>query len=236
MNTLSGNSTSLAELNTQSAQPVWLIDSDELSDALTLGLHPQYEIHSVNSCFEFFESCRVKQAGVVIINEHVHDFIALSFLEKLRIVGSPFRVIVIGSQSSISEVVLMLEKGVASYLALPIDFKRLKASLQMAFAKSKKLEVKLSYARLVKGLSEREREIFSFVCQGLKNSDIAKVLALSQRTVEVHRQHISKKLGDLSALRILYELSKANDDGLFDNEETLTSYPVLGGNMRRPTS
>ena len=62
--------------------------------------------------------------------------------------------------------------------------------------------------RLFETLSRRERQIFVLVCQGLRNGDIAELLNLSQRTVEVHRAHISRKLGNASPIRLLYELTQ----------------------------
>ena len=54
------------------------------------------------------------------------------------------------------------------------------------------------------------------ICRGLKNGDIAALLELSQRTVEVHRAHISRKLGDAAPIRLLYELILAEGEILFN--------------------
>lgn len=44
-------------------------------------------------------------------------------------------------------------------------------------------------------LTEREREIFRLLGQGLSSKKIADALGLSERTVEVHRSSIKRKLG-----------------------------------------
>lgn len=44
-------------------------------------------------------------------------------------------------------------------------------------------------------LSSRERDVFHHLVDGLKNREVAAVLGLSPRTVEVHRAHIQEKLG-----------------------------------------
>jgi DNA-binding NarL/FixJ family response regulator len=44
-------------------------------------------------------------------------------------------------------------------------------------------------------LSRREREVFDLVVRGHTNHQIAKLLFISARTADTHRQHIFKKLG-----------------------------------------
>lgn len=44
-------------------------------------------------------------------------------------------------------------------------------------------------------LSEREREVFLLIAQGLTNQQIAEKLVISPSTVQTHRSHIMEKLG-----------------------------------------
>lgn len=44
-------------------------------------------------------------------------------------------------------------------------------------------------------LTSREREVFNLVTQGLTNAQIATLLSISRRTVEVHRANMLRKLG-----------------------------------------
>jgi DNA-binding CsgD family transcriptional regulator len=45
------------------------------------------------------------------------------------------------------------------------------------------------------GLTQREIEIAAFICQGMKNVDIAQQLCISEHTVSNHVRHIFEKLG-----------------------------------------
>jgi DNA-binding CsgD family transcriptional regulator len=47
----------------------------------------------------------------------------------------------------------------------------------------------------VEALSNRELELFQLTGQGREIAEIAEIMNISPRTVEVHRSHIKKKLG-----------------------------------------
>jgi len=52
-------------------------------------------------------------------------------------------------------------------------------------------------------LSPREREIFYFLANGMQNSEIARTLFISPRTVETHRARVVRKLGLKSNAEII---------------------------------
>jgi len=57
----------------------------------------------------------------------------------------------------------------------------------------------------VASLTDREREVFACIGEGLSTRKIAEKYGLSERTVEVHRANIKKKLGYEDAAQVLRE-------------------------------
>jgi DNA-binding NarL/FixJ family response regulator len=51
-----------------------------------------------------------------------------------------------------------------------------------------------SDARSLEGITEREREVLTYVARGLSNAEIAEILTLSEGTVKTHVKHIFSKL------------------------------------------
>ncbi len=51
-------------------------------------------------------------------------------------------------------------------------------------------------------LTERERQVVDLMVEGCANKDIATRLAISRRTVEVHRSHVMAKLELTSVAKI----------------------------------
>ena len=61
-------------------------------------------------------------------------------------------------------------------------------------------------------LSLREKEIMLLIADGLKNSEIAGKLFLSNRTIETHKTHIIKKLGLKSTVELMRFAVKNYDE------------------------
>jgi len=63
---------------------------------------------------------------------------------------------------------------------------------------------KLTYGRpSLEILTEREREVLAGLARGLTNKQIACLLGISHRTIEVHRARLMKKLGVRSLSAVL---------------------------------
>ncbi|MCV0426609.1 MAG: LuxR C-terminal-related transcriptional regulator [Roseibium sp.] len=59
------------------------------------------------------------------------------------------------------------------------------------------------FAKNYASLSNREREVFHCVLNGMVNKSIALSLGISHRTVEIHRTRIMKKFGVRNAIELL---------------------------------
>ncbi len=55
-------------------------------------------------------------------------------------------------------------------------------------------------------LSEREKDILRLIVNGLENKAIARMLFISVKTVETHKENLKVKLG-LKSIRELYDLA-----------------------------
>ncbi|MEQ9425567.1 MAG: LuxR C-terminal-related transcriptional regulator [Cyclobacteriaceae bacterium] len=61
----------------------------------------------------------------------------------------------------------------------------------------------------IEGLSDRERQVFQFLQDGLTSKQIAKKLKISHHTVDTHRRSILKKSGEKSTKILLIKASQA---------------------------
>jgi FixJ family two-component response regulator len=114
--------------------------------------------------------------------------------------------VVYSNAPTTDKVVSAMLSGALDYLEWPFDFPR----LDLAFRRmAKNGEVlhdrarrRLAAREKVGHLSLREREVLHHIVGGLSNKQIADVLRISPRTVEIHRSNLMHKLNAQSAADI----------------------------------
>lgn len=124
---------------------------------------------------------------------------AMSGLELQRQVKDRnLPVVVITGHGDVATARQALRGGAVDFLEKPIDEADLFAAVDNALRSdaehvARLHELESMRARLQR-LTEREREVFARVTDGLHNREIAAELGISQRTVEVHRARLMEKL------------------------------------------
>ena len=117
-----------------------------------------------------------------------------------RIAGSPaITAFVAAEQLSISESRAILRGGARDLLPAPLDPRLVRRTIDAALADWRAAQDTLARRREAEvrlaALTPRERDILDAIAAGLGNKAIARQLALSPRTVEVHRANIMRRAG-----------------------------------------
>jgi FixJ family two-component response regulator len=175
-----------------------IVDSDSRSraeqarTAFALGHHA--EVYS--DLAEFLD--RPPANGIVLVRERVMDLSLDELFERLGQRGVWVPLIVCAEEPQIERVVSAIKDGALDYLQLPLEAGRLARSLArvaeeadaQGFARRSLAEAR----RRVAQLSKREREVLELLALGSSNKLIARELAISPRTVEIHRSNMMTKL------------------------------------------
>ncbi len=160
--------------------------------------------------------------GIVLIEDAPDIGNAWDFLARMLRRGVWLPVIATAHAIDPERVVTTIKSGALDYLPLPLDPPRLLAALQRTEREAKVLGAVQRKAvdareRLAQ-LTAREREVLESLTAGASNKAIARDLAISPRTVEIHRANMMAKLGAghaADAVRLRLEAAMGPAPGQF---------------------
>ena len=135
-------------------------------------------------------------------------------IEHMTDHGAWLPVIAFSDGPDTGQVVKAVLAGALDYLEWPCDTARILTAIELAESAAASIgSLRLREARArsrVQKLTRREREVLEGVADGLSNRLIGERLAISPRTVEIHRANMLTKMGanhTSEAIRIAIEAS-----------------------------
>lgn len=182
-------------------QTVYIIDDDEdIREGFSLLLETVGQRHEVySSAIEFLESFHVEMSGCLVLDIRMPRMSGLELQQKLSEEGSVLPVIFITGHGDIPMAVEAMRRGALDFVRKPFReqnvLDRINEALDLDAGKRKILLDRQQVLERMGNLSEREREVLELVALGKMNKVVAADLAISERTVEVHRANVMKKLG-----------------------------------------
>lgn len=204
---------------------IFIVDDDAaVRDSLGLLCESEgWQVECFDSAEAFIAGYRPERAGCLVLDVRMPRMNGLELHERLARHTNHLPVIFLTAHGTIPMTVRALKAGAVDFLTKPVDGAVLVERIRAALAgeqESREREEAMNArrARLAE-LTEREREIVSFVLAGYSNKAIARYLGISHRTVEAHRSKILKKTQTAS----VYELAKLARECGFDMEPAIPS-------------
>ena len=144
-------------------------------------------------------------------SHEVHDLI-----EAMAQTGNWIPLVAYAQEPAIPRVVRAVLAGAMDYIDWPVGEAQVRLAIDMAeqsgaASGNARLREAMARSRIQK-LTRREREVLEGVADGLSNRLIGERLAISPRTVEIHRANMLNKMGanhTSEAIRIAIEASLA---------------------------
>ena len=196
------------------SQTVFIVDDDEgVRDGLSLLLATigqSCELFESGQDFldEYDESAR----GCLVLDIRMPRMTGLDLQKKLQEMGSRLPIIFITGHGDIPMAVEAMRRGALDFIRKPFRehdlLERINEALNIDEDAYRKARDREELAEKLSTLSQREMEVFDRVADGQMNKVIAADLGISERTVEVHRGQVMKKLG----VRTLAQLVRAKID------------------------
>jgi two-component system, LuxR family, response regulator FixJ len=180
--------------------PIYLVDDDEAvrHALITLLATLGYTVSGFDSAETFLNTIDLSKPGVLLLDQRMNGMSGLELQKELGIRGIDMPVIFITGHGDIPMSVIAMRSGAVTVLEKPFNNRLLIDSLEEALATvRKKSAVHLLQADIrsrFETLTTREQEVMKYVVQGMTNRTIAEIMKLSNRTVEVHRSKVMKKM------------------------------------------
>jgi two-component system response regulator FixJ len=202
-------------------QTIFVVDDDDgIREALglmldTVGL--PYELF--DSGVDFLASYDPDRGGCLILDVRMPNMTGLDVQLKLNELESLLPIIIITGHGDIPMAVEAMRRGALDFVRKPFReqdiLDRINEALEFAIDSHRAQLNRQDLASRIATLSERENTVFHSVAAGVMNKVIAVEHGLSERTVEVHRSQIMKKLNvrtlaQLVRIKLETELASAD--------------------------
>lgn len=180
---------------------IFVVDDDEaMRHSLSLLLKTAgYSVEAFSNPATFLESCDPGSGGCLILDVKMPGMDGPALQTELSKRGLQLSVIFLTGYGTIPMAVSTIKAGAIDFLTKPVDGALLLARVRDALLRNQEITDQMAECRyvadLLARLTKREREIMDLAIAGRTNKEIARLLGISYRTVEIHRSQILKKTG-----------------------------------------
>ncbi len=189
-------------MTTRNADPtVFIVDDDAaVRDSLGLLLRSVGMVsEAYASADAFLASFDPARPGCLVLDVRMPGTSGLELQARLHERGAALPIVFLTAHGDIEMAVRAVKAGAADFVQKPFRDQDLLDKLQAALAQDAELrrqraDVEEIGSRIA-SLTPRERQLLELVVAGRANKEIAQDLGISQRTVEIHRAHVMRKMG-----------------------------------------
>ena len=185
----------------QESQCVYVVDDDEaVRDAMAMLLDSaDLEHRCFASADAFLQHAEQARRGCLVLDIRMPGTGGLELQQRLCDLGSTLPILFLTGHGDVPMAVEAMRQGAFDFLRKPVnetDFlERIQQALDLEAGDWRERQDLEDLRARVETLTEREHEVFECVARGIANKAIAGELGISERTVEVHRAQVMKKLG-----------------------------------------
>ena len=203
---------------TASEQIIHVVDDDEaLRDSMTWMLEGNnYKVATYDSADAFLRVISPVMVGCVVLDVRMPGMSGLELFEELGRRGCSLPVVFITGHGDVPMAVAALKKGAVDFIEKPFseaDMLRLiEQCLTLERGNRDKRLQEADTVRRLEHLTQREREVLGLIIVGKLNKQIADVLGISIKTVEVHRARVMEKMGVNSLAELVQHVVTVDPD------------------------
>ena len=188
---------------------VYVVDDDEaMRDSLKWLLEShELKVETYASGEAFLQAFSNNMNGCLVLDVRMPGMSGLDLYERLQARASTLPVVFITGHGDVPMAVSALKKGAADFIEKPFNDKDVLALIESCMKQDRTAAAKraecASMMQRLESLTQREREVLNLIVTGKLNKQIADALAISIKTVEVHRSRVMEKMGASSVAELV---------------------------------
>jgi two-component system response regulator FixJ len=157
-----------------------------------------WRVEAFDSPEKFLDSYDPERPGCIVLDLRMPEISGLTVQKRLAERGSNAPIIFITGFADVSAAVSAMKGGAVDFLQKPFSSRQLLSRIEQANQEDAALRqaraTRLEVEQRLEQLTPREEQVLELIVAGLLNKQIAAQLRIAQRTVEVHRSQIMKKM------------------------------------------
>ncbi|MCP4453240.1 MAG: response regulator transcription factor [Planctomycetes bacterium] len=185
-------------------QTVFVVDDEEsIRKAIARTLKElDVEVALFGSGRECLKSIAKRPCHLLITDIKMPEMDGIELLGLAKAQTPWLSVLMVTGFGDVPLAVKALKMGASDFVEKPLERRSFLASVKTLLENSSHLD-----ALLGKTLTKAERRIVRFIVSGQSSKDIAAQLFRSTRTVELHRQHIMRKMGVKNVVELVQRVN-----------------------------
>ena len=191
------------------SETVFIVDDDAAvrdSVAMLLGT-VNLTTETFTSAEDFFAGFDPNRPGCLLLDLRMPGMSGLGVQQELAQRGSRIPIVFLTAHGDVQVAVQAMKEGAVDFLQKPFRDDELIERIQKALEvdrRQRALEVdEANFRSRLAELTPREKEVMDHVVAGAPNKAIAMDLGLSERTIEIHRSRVMKKMGVTSLAELV---------------------------------
>jgi FixJ family two-component response regulator len=179
---------------------VWVVSDDErLQIAISFVLSEAGIPYSTFASSQHaLDMMCVASPPCLVVDNELTGSCGIDLVSQFHSQHGVFPFVLVARHGTVDLAVQAMKKGAVTVLELPVNYEKLvdavQSGLQIDADRRLRESLRTQFTNRFRALTTREREIAELVFEGKLSKQIAKLLSISPKTVEVHRSRITKKL------------------------------------------
>jgi FixJ family two-component response regulator len=179
---------------------VFIVDDDDAVRHFLSGLIESVElrVEAFASARDFLEAYEPGRPGCLVLDVRMPGMSGLELQRELVEQAIDLPVIILTGHGNVQLAVHAMQAGAIDFVEKPFDNELLLDRIQRAVAENvragseriKRIEI----TERMQLLTPREREVLDLVVAGQTNKGVARHLDISEKTVEIHRANVMRKM------------------------------------------